>query len=138
MAIGYSTNFKCWICKEDAKTRFVEKLNTTVTEFRVVRYLRNKRTGEDIPRYYKIVGFGEQYAKMAKFLKLKRHLELSGELTAEGYLSEETNKVVTYLQMNNPYIEFLDKKPEDDAVPEMPTSIPEEVPAEVAEDDKPF
>lgn len=126
------TNFKGHICA-NAETRFIEALKDTVTEFTVAENYTD-RNGKQYTQYHKISGFGKRYANMESWLLKGRFVEITGREKPDGYISKETGKVVTYLKINNPSIEFLDKKPSDEPAPVIPEA---EVTAEDA-DDEPF
>lgn len=97
---------------KDAQTRTVKVggIDTLVTDFTVAAnegYGENQRTD-----YFRVSIWRERGAKMAPHLVKGRAVTVKGSVTARGWIDNE-GKARAQLEMSNPTVEFIGKKPAD-------------------------
>ena len=97
---------------KDAETRTVQVggVATLVTDFTVAA---NEGYGDNqTTDYFRVTIWRERGAKMAPGLKKGRILAVKGSVTARGWTDKE-NKAQAQLEIRNPQVQFIDKKPGD-------------------------
>lgn len=113
---------------KDAETRTVKVggIDTLVTDFTVAA---NEGYGENqTTEYFRVTIWRDRGAKMAPGLKKGRILAVKGSVSARPW-SGQDGKPYAQLEIKNPSVQFIDKKPGD----------PEDAPvAADEEEDKPF
>jgi single stranded DNA-binding protein len=97
---------------KDAQTRTVKVggIDTLVTDFTVAAnegYGENQKT-----EYFRITVWRERGAKMAPHLVKGRAVSVMGIVSARGWKDNEGN-ARAQLEMSNPTVEFIGKKPGD-------------------------
>jgi single-strand DNA-binding protein len=97
---------------KDAETRTVKVggIDTLVTDFTVAAnegYGENQKTA-----YYRVSIWRERGAKMAPHLVKGRAVAVTGVTSARGWIDQE-GKARAQLEMSNPSVEFIGKKPGD-------------------------
>ena len=127
----------------DAKTRFVEKLGKSVTEFTVAENYPTTR-GERGTQYYAISIWGDRGTNLFPYLKKGKEVTVTGRVKAvKPWYSEKTKEWKTGLKMDNPGIELRgSSKVQDDAAEEAAADGPAEADIEAVDDipevEKPF
>ena len=117
---------------KDAETRTVNVggVATLVTDFTVAA---NEGYGDNqTTEYFRITIWRERGAKMAPGLKKGRILAVNGSVSVRPWLGKD-GKPYAQLEIKNPTVQFVDKKPGD---PEEPTVG--DIPDEEVDNDKPF
>ena len=112
---------------KDAQTRTVKVngVDTLVTDFTVAG---NDGYGDNkITSFFKVSVWRDKGAKMALGLKKGRIITVSGAVVSRAWVGQD-GKAYSEMEIKNPDIEFIDKRPED----------PEEAPEAENEADKPF
>ena len=97
---------------KDAETRTVKVggVDTRVTDFTVAA---NEGYGENQKAaYYRVTIWRERGAKMAPHLVKGRAVAVTGTASARGWIDNE-GKARAQLEMSNPTVEFVGKKPSD-------------------------
>ena len=114
---------------QKAETRIIDGVGV-VTNFSVARNYINRK-GEKVAKFYRCSGWGDKYAKIAKYLYSGRVVEIQGELDAEAYTAKD-GKPAASLVMKSPRIQLFGSstKPETDVV--VDTVV------ESSEEDTPF
>ena len=112
---------------KDAETRTVKVagIDTLVTDFTVAA---NEGYGENqTTEFFRVTLWRERGAKMAPGLKKGRIVAVRGQASARPWLGND-GKAYAQLEIRNPVVQFIDKKPGD----------PEEDPAVGDADEEPF
>lgn len=116
----------------DAETRTVKVkgIDTLVTDFTVAA---NEGYGEtQTTDYFRVTVWRDRGAKMRPGLTKGRIIAVKGSVTARGWV-DQNGKGQAQLEIRNPSVQFLDKKPGDPEEAPSVADVEEEVPA-----DKPF
>ena len=118
-----------------AKTRYIDSLKTTVTDFNVAENYQG-RNGKKYTQYYSVSIWDKRGANLEKYLTLGRPIQVTGRVKAGKPYQNKNGEWVANLEIANPQITFVTGNP-GEAEPDAPA---DEAPAvdEMPEDERPF
>jgi len=125
------TTFIGHIC-QNAVTRYVESLKTTVTDFSVAENYSG-RNGNRYTQYYKISIWDKRGANMEKYLYAGRPIQVSGRVKAGKPYQDKKGTWVAGLEIANPQIVFITANEGGEEAPEAPAAA-----VELPESEQPF
>ena len=114
-----------------AKTRYVESLKTTVTDFSVAENYQG-RNGKSYTQFYRVSIWDKRGANMEQYLTLGRPIQVTGRVKAGKPYQDKNGNWVAGLEIANPQIVFITGNgAKEEEAPEAPAT-------ETDESDEPF